>query len=191
MHTIEPFYNWRDRYTAEDDKLSPFYGNTYNEFAFETKIYNYYIHPQWDSIDSEDLYVKLLYADYFDNFAIIELLGEWNDAIESDVVQLRNNLIDPLMKEGIYRFILIGENVFNFHGEFDDYYQEWYEEVTENEGWIVGVNFREHVIKEMEKFNIRLYINLNDPFSSLKWRPYTPDQLFSSVNKILGNRLKE
>lgn len=184
MHEIEPFFNWRDKYTAEHDKLSPFYGNTYNEMVYETKIYNYFIHPQWDSIDSEDLYVKLLYTDYFDNFAIIELMGEWNDAIENDIELLLRNLIYPLMKEGIFQFILIGENVFNFHGDFDDHYAEWYHEVEENNGWIVGINFRAHVIDEMEKYNIPLYLHLRAPFTNVTWRRYEPQQVYESINSL-------
>ena len=191
MHEIEPHYNWRDKYTAEDDRRSPFFGNTYNELAYETKIYNYFIHPQWDSIESEDLYVKLLYADYFDCFAIIELLGEWNDAIENDIELLLRNLIYPLQQEGIHKFILIGENVLNFHGELDDYYAEWFEEIQNQNGWIVGLNFRQHVQDEMANYNITNYIQMQQPFNEIKWRPYEPQQVFESVENLLDNWLEQ
>ena len=59
MHTIEPFWHWRDIYCAENDKLSPFYKREYSEFEFSTTIYNYYIHPQWDDFGSETLYIKI------------------------------------------------------------------------------------------------------------------------------------
>jgi len=81
MHTVEPFYEWRDYYIASEDSNSPFFENTYSEFEFSNSIYNFYIHPQWDSIDSPTLFLKILFADYNDGFAIIELIGEWNDAI--------------------------------------------------------------------------------------------------------------
>lgn len=191
MHEIEPYYHWRDKYTAEEDKLSPFFGKTYNEMAYETKIYNYFIHPQWDSIGSEDLYVKLLYTDYYDDFAIIEFLGEWNDAIENDIELLLRNLIYPLQRNHIYKFILIGENIFNFHGEFDDHYVEWFEEVQDQNGWIVGVNFREHVQSEMKKYNITNFIQMHEPFDQIKWRPYKPQQVFESIEKLLDNWLEE
>ena len=61
MHDIEPWWGWRDEYTAENDPKSPFYGREYNEFLFTNKIYNYYIHPQWDFFGSETLYLKLIY----------------------------------------------------------------------------------------------------------------------------------
>ena len=191
MHEIEPHFNWRDKYSAEHDKLSPFYGRTYNELAYETKIYNYFIHPQWDSIGSEDLYVKIIYADYFDDYAIIELFGEWNDAIENDIELLLRNLIYPLMSNDIFKFILIGENILNFHGEIDDHYIEWFEEVQENDGWIVGLNFREHVIDEMSAFNITNYIQMQQPFNNIKWRPYEPQQVYESVENLLDNWLKQ
>ena len=50
MHEIEPYYHWRHLYMAEEDPLSPFFGQTYSEFEFSQTVYNYYIHPQWDEI---------------------------------------------------------------------------------------------------------------------------------------------
>ena len=40
------------------------------------------IHPQWDDIGSETLYAKILCAHYPNQYAIIELIGEWNDCIQ-------------------------------------------------------------------------------------------------------------
>lgn len=47
------------------------------------------------------------------------------------------------------KFILIGENVLNYHSSDDCYYQEWFEEVED--GWIILLNFREHVLNEFKK----------------------------------------
>lgn len=82
MHNIEPFYNWRHIYISEEDRLSPFYGRAYSEFEFSQTVYNYYIHPQWDDFGSRTLFLKVLLADYEEKYAIIELIGEWNDAVE-------------------------------------------------------------------------------------------------------------
>ena len=79
MHHLEPFYGWTDLYRSENDRSSPFYGREYSEFEFTNKIYNYAIHPQWDSFESPTLLLKVLYANYTKGYAIIELLGEWND----------------------------------------------------------------------------------------------------------------
>ena len=73
MHTIEPYFNWRDLYIASEDEKSPFYEREYNEFEFTHAIYDHLIHPQWDEIGSPTLFIKILFVDYDESFAIIEL----------------------------------------------------------------------------------------------------------------------
>ena len=123
MHNIEPFYNWRHIYVSEEDSRSPFFGRTYSEFEFSQTVYNYYIHPQWDDFGSKTLYLKIIYVDYELNFAVIELIGEWNDAIENDIMELKREVMDLLYKQGIVKYILIAENVLNFHSSDKEYYQ--------------------------------------------------------------------
>lgn len=101
MHTIEPYYNWRHLYTAEEDEQSPFFGHVYSEFEFSNTVYNYYIHPQWDEIGSRTLYLKIIFVDYDVNYAIIEMIGEWNDAIENDIQTLKRNVIDLLIAKNL------------------------------------------------------------------------------------------
>ena len=122
MQDLEPFYNWRGYYIAAEDPLSPFYGREYSEFEYTNTVYNYYIHPQWDEFGSNTLYLKILFTDYDRGFAIIEFIGEWNDALYNDIMFLKRDLIELMMKEGINKYILIGENVMNFHGSDDCYY---------------------------------------------------------------------
>ena len=185
MHDLEPYWRWRDYYTAEDDERSPFYGRVYSEFEYTNKIYNYYIHPQWDEIGSPTLFIKILFADYSEGFAIIELIGEWNDAIHNDIMFLKREIIDLMQVEGIYRFILIGENVLNFHADDDSYYEEWAEEVNDNGGWIVTINFREHVIEEMLRGNLNYHIHFNKKLNDFNWRKYTPEKLLEIVESNL------
>ena len=143
MHEIEPYYHWRHLYMAEEDAKSPFFGQTYSEFEFSQTVYNYYIHPQWDEIGSKTLYLKIIYADYEMGFAIIEMIGEWNDAIENDIMTLKREILEKLMDEGVYKFIFIGENIFNFHNGDRDYYEELYEELADENGWAVMVNMHQ------------------------------------------------
>jgi len=103
VHTIEPFYNWRDFYIASEDNESPFFGRLYNEFGFDHQIYNYLIHPQWDNIESSTLYLKILFVDYLEGAAIIELIGEWNDVIDNDIMLLKRQVIDQMLAHSIYR----------------------------------------------------------------------------------------
>jgi hypothetical protein len=150
MHEIEPFYNWEKYYKAEVDLRSPFFGRQYAE-QYESTIYGYYIHPQWDYIGSETLYVKLLFVDYSRRFAVIELFGEWNDTLHNDIMHLKRVVLDKLVRYGINQFILIGENILNFHGSDDCYYEEWFEDVEED-GWIAAINFRDFVQEEWKKY---------------------------------------
>ncbi len=189
MHTIEPFWKWRDFYTAETDGKSPFFGREYSEFEFSEKIYNYYIHPQWDYFGSDNLYMKLLYADYEQQSCVIELLGEWNDCIRNDIMFLKRDVIDVLTNHGINKFVLIGENVLNFFGSDNSYYEEWYEDIKDSGGWIVAVNFREHVIEDMMQEKVHHFININERYADLNWRKYRPHHLVAYVDDLLLKRI--
>ncbi|MFB0947750.1 MAG: hypothetical protein QMB24_16630, partial [Spirosomataceae bacterium] len=102
-------------YIAAEDKQSPFYGRSYGN-TYVNDIYGYYIDPEWDEIDSETLYCKLLYADYETATCVIELFGEWNDTLHNDSMHFKRKVVDKLTRSGIKRFILVGENLLQFHG---------------------------------------------------------------------------
>ena len=187
MHDIEPYYNWIHIYSAAEDELSPFYGREYSEFMFTHAVYNYLIHPQWDFFGSNTLYIKILYADYQDEFAIIELLGEWNDALYNDIMILKREVIELLQEEGIDKFILLGENVMNFHASDDSYYEEWFQE--SEEGWIAFVNFREHVLDEFRRARIDYFVNFGGELDELNWRKWSPRQLQERISGVLAKRL--
>ena len=67
------------------------------------------LHPQWDHFGSQTLFLKILYVDYSDRVAVIEMIGEWNDAIENDIMHLKNEVIDTLIDLEINKFIIIGK----------------------------------------------------------------------------------
>jgi hypothetical protein len=186
MHEIEPYYNWRHLYAAEEDERSPFYGREHSEFEFSQTVYNYYIHPQWDDFGSRTLYMKLLYADYEQGFAVIELIGEWNDAIENDIMTLRRDVTDNLFDEGITRFILIAENVLNFHSSDDCYYEEWYEQVSEEGGWVVMIGMPEQSQHDFKKARLARYIEL---IQYPNWRTLQPQLLFNLIDNHRMKRL--
>ena len=188
MHEIEPYYRWRDDYIASEDPLSPFVDTKYNEFEFDKQIYNYLIHPQWDFFGSQTLYLKVLYADYDLGFSIIEFIGEWNDALHNDIMTLKREIIELMVDEGLNKFILIGENILNFHSSDDCYYEEWFQDIED--GWIAGINFREHVISEFKRNNIDYYINLGGNLDDMAWRNLKPIQLFKNVERELSRRLE-
>ncbi|WP_134088843.1 hypothetical protein [Olivibacter sp. XZL3] len=187
MHEIEPFYRWRDDYIASEDELSPFYGTEYSEFEFDKQIYNFLLHPQWDYFGSNTLYLKILFADYEHQYAIIELIGEWNDAINNDIMLLKREVLELMIAEGINKFILIGENILNFHASDDCYYEEWFQEIED--GWIAGLNFRQHVIDEFKNSNIDYFINFGGNLDDMSWRNRKPVQVFRAVEEQLTKRL--
>ena len=190
MQDIEPFYRWRDRYIAAQDDRSPFYGRIYSEFEYSQTIYNYYIHPQWDNFGSPTLYAKVLYADYDQHYAIIELIGEWNDAVHNDSMFLKRELIDALMQAGLYRFIIIAENVLNFHGDQTDYYEEWYEDLQEYNGWAVIINLQEHVYREMRDARLDDYIHFGELFNDINWRPHEPHRIYEAIEGVLSQETR-
>ena len=186
MHNIEPFYNWRHIYTSEEDERSPFFGRTYSEFEYSQAVYNYYIHPQWDDFGSRTLYLKVLLADYDEKYAIIEMIGEWNDAVENDIMELKRDVLEKFMEEGIHKFILITENVLNFHSSGSDYYEELYDELSEENGWIVCLNMPEQTQYDFRRAKLSYYIEL---IELPDWRIYKPFHLFKKINERFAKRL--
>lgn len=186
MQDIEPFYNWRHMYTAEEDKQSPFFGRSYSEFEYSQTLYNFYIHPQWDDFGSRTLYMKILFADYEQHFVILELLGEWNDAIENDIMTLRRDVTDLLYKQGIYYFIIVAENVLNFHSSDDSYYEEWREQIEDEPGWVAILNMPEQSKYDFKKARLTNYVGL---IEMDQWRTLKPEIIFQAINSELSRRL--
>ncbi len=191
MHDIEPYYKWREYYISSDDEQSPFYKAKYDEFKFTNKIYNYYIHPQWDNFGSNTLYVKILLADYNAGVALIELIGEWNDILYNDIMYLKRNVIDPLIQNGVSKFTLFCENVLNFHGDDNSYYEEWWDDIKEDDGYIVFINTLLHVQQEMERAQLQYYVNVGDHFCEIDWRRKLPAQLLLEVQHRLNSQTKQ
>jgi hypothetical protein len=152
-------------------------------------MYDFVIHPDWDDIGCETLFLKVLFVDYADGCAVIELLGEWNDALHNDVMEFKRRVADPLLAEGIVRFVLVGDNLLNFHAEDPDYYAEWAEEVEQDGGWIVGLNFRDHVADEVARARLGRYIWSGPRFRATSWRAQDPLTLCQAVEVMVQKRL--
>jgi len=187
MHLVEPYYRWQEVYSSEIDEHSPYFEVEHSEFEFTDTIYGYCIHPQWDSIDSETLYLKVLYANYTTGSIIIEFIGEWNDTLHNDVMLLKRNLLDYYLLQGFQKFVLIGENVFNFHGSEDDYYEEWFDECED--GWLVAIGFQDHVLQEMSDFGIDYYFNYRGELELDNWRSFYPNKLIEKIDEVMSRRI--
>lgn len=186
MQDIAPFHRWLDDYDPTRDKKSPFYGRAYDEFRYTQKIYDHYIHPHWDEFGSQTMYLKILFADYEEGFAIFELIGEWNDCLYNDIMFLKRDVADELMQHGIRKFVIIAENVLNFHASDDCYYEEWYDDVKDEDGWICLVNLFPHVEEEMHDARLGYYMSFGKRLNEVNWRVLTPKGLVQKVEDIMG-----
>ncbi len=188
MHKIEPYYGWYRSYEVSEDERSPYFGKEYNYDLYTEEIYGYFIDPGWDFMGSETLYLKILFTDYERGFTIIEFIGEWNDALNNDIMHLKRNILEHMMGQGISKFILLGENVLNFHGSDDCYYEEWFEEL-EDPGWIAAVSFRDFVLEEMGSYNIDSYISFGGTLQIKNWRTMQPRTFFELVRNQINRRI--
>ena len=190
MHDIEPHFQWRERYRAEDDDASPFYGRQYSQFGFPNRVYNYLIHPQWDEFGAETLYLKILYVDYDQRYAIIELIGEWNDAVHNDSMHLKREVIDHLVREGISKYILVMEGVLNYHGSDTDYYEEWFDEIGDDDGWIALLNVHHQVRQELDQTGLDSYLHYGDYLNNITWRPQKPQRMYEAIEGVLSTGVR-
>lgn len=189
MHDIEPHFGWLQYYDSTEDENSPFYGKEHSLFEYPDNIYGYCIHPQWDFIGSETLYIKILYINYHIDTAVIECIGEWNDTLHNDIMHLKRNIIDRLLRKGIRKFILVGEQVFNFHGAEDDYYEEWFEDIDDEGGYIVGMGFRDFIHDEWTQFGVDNFIIYGGPLEMDDWRVHAPLKLCQKVDGLVRRRI--
>ncbi|MFN0013145.1 MAG: hypothetical protein ACKVU2_01240 [Saprospiraceae bacterium] len=186
MHDIEPHFRWRDLYIASEDKYSPFFGRKYSEFYDSNLLYNFFLHPEWDEFGSSTLYAKILFTDYDARYTFIELIGEWNDAVHNDIMFLKREIVDILLKQGIDKFVFFCENVLNFHAGDEDYYAEWAEDVREYGGWIVLLNIRQHVEEEMQDARLDQFLHFGADYNDLHWQVLKPEIVFDLIAHKLG-----
>lgn len=179
MTDIEPFYGWRKYYISNQDVNSPFYGTFYSN-PQNNQLMSYSINPDWRSINSETLFCEILFSDYINGFCIIEMFGEWNDALNNDIMYLKSIVFDKLTKSGINKFILICENVFQYHGGDVDYYEELEDDL--NQGWIVLMNLPQFLYQEFKRVGNDQYLNYGQSFEVLNWRTFKPFKLYLEIN---------
>jgi hypothetical protein len=172
---------------ASRDPRSPFYGYDNSEVFFTDTIYDHVIHPQWDNFGAETLFIKQLYTDYEEGYTILEFMGEWNDVLHNDIMNLKRDVLEPMMLEGIMHFILIGENLLNFHADMSDYYEEWFDEVEE--GWIALINFRDHVLREISDYSLDQYLIFGGDLDDFDWQRLAPKKMFAQVKNVVERRL--
>ena len=126
-------------------------------------------------------------VDYSAHYAVIELFGEWNDTLHNDIMFLKRTVIDYLVEKGINQYILIGENILQFHGGETDYYEEWFEDIED--GWIAAVSFRDFILEEFRRYHLDSYINFGGTLQIENWRTIKPNLFYDLVKGLIMKRL--
>ena len=187
LRDIEPFYGWLPLYDPKQDERSPFYEIEHNLFYFDRSINHIPAHPLWEDFGSESLLLKILFVNYEEGYAVIELFGEWNDLYDNDFKLLAENVLTFLIDHGINRYMLICENVFNTYLEADDYYAAIQEELED--GWICLLRARPRVKEEMEAYGMSSYVFWSEKLDALPWRTLKPPQLLAAVEQLMSRLL--
>lgn len=128
-----------------------------------------------------------MFADYEYGYCIIELLGEWNDLHENDFRLLKRHVLESMLENGIHKFILVCENVFNGYFDADDYYQELHEEMEE--GWAVLLRARPGLRQELERYGLSGYFYWSEALDALNWRKLKPWALFEAIEGAMSKML--
>ncbi|HTQ26615.1 MAG TPA: hypothetical protein VMI35_00730, partial [Puia sp.] len=79
------------------------------------------------------------------------------------------------------------ENVLNFHSGDKDYYEEWFDEINDREGWVVILNMPEQTQYDFRRAKLNRYLELMEIDN---WRVYKPFHLFKKIDQQLLNRLQ-
>lgn len=189
MVAIQPFYHWREYYDPELDRKSPFHYPRYQDTMQFSVSYNQVIHPEWEDIGSEGLFMKVLFADYYEGCAILEGMGDWNDCTDIDIKSILENLIHPLFQEGVSRFLLIGENILNFHGDYPDYYEEIRDLLEDDGGYFMLLNLRQHVIEEMKSHEVNHFTWMGEQMQLVNWRTMQPLHVVAAAEEKITKQL--
>lgn len=191
MHTIEPFIKWNKFYMSSEDKNSPFFGKTYNNDLYSQKVYNYFIHSEWDDMGSSTLYAKIIFVDYEESYAFIELIGEWNDCLYNDVMYLKRNIVDNLVFHKVFNIFIFCEHVFNFHSSDNSYYEEWWDDVKDDNGNIIFLNTRKHIWEEMQSVQIQYYAHFGEDYNDFEWQNKTPKMVYQEILEMQNSLTKQ
>ena len=138
------------------------------------------------SIEFFDLTIPILALHTFFTLKLVPLGIKPHAMHPNDIMNIKREVADKFMAEGIYKFILIAENVLNFHSGDKDYYEEWTEETGEQNGWVICINMPEQTQYDFRRAKLDRYIGLME---QPDWRIYKPFHLFKLVSSLQERRL--
>ena len=103
----------------------------------------------------------------------------------------KRDVADVFMLKGIHKFILITDNVLNSFSDDDSYYEEWYEDVSDHDGWLVFLQMRPHVLEEFKRIRLSYFAHYGEDFDNIPWRKLAPVHLLEAVERCIGKYLKD
>jgi hypothetical protein len=103
---------------------------------------------------------------------------------------LKRNLIDRLIDAGITKYVLCCDHVLNFHSSDSSYYEEWYDDIKEEGGWICYIESLDHVKKELETQNLQFYINFGEDYDDINWRKTKPKNIILRIEELLSRQTR-
>lgn len=104
---------------------------------------------------------------------------------------LKRYFADRLISNEINKFILLCDNVLNFHGSDNCYYEEWWDDIKDDDGWICLVNTLDHVLDEMESSQVHHYCDCGEDFMEINWRKKNPRHTFAELTQIRLQKTKQ
>lgn len=100
---------------------------------------------------------------------------------------LKRDVADVLIEKGINKFILLCDNVLNFHGSDDCYYEEWWDDIKDAGGWVCMVNSFDHVATEMKRTRLQYYTHFGAVFNDVNWHNKLPEMVFQEITGRLAH----
>ena len=67
--------------------------------------------------------------------------------------------------------------------------ERWQTANSTRYGWIIMLNFREHVLSEFKQHNLDYYFLSGGELNDFNWRRFSPGQLFGNLCKVVQKRL--
>ena len=112
---------------------------------------------------------------YGREMAYSQALQSWSAGLEPSA-EMNPVLLKP-KGDSISEVIHLGKSVGTSKAR--NYYEEWYNEIYK--GWITLINFKQHVLNEMNKISLHKFMNQKTKW--VNWRTFNPNQLHKLIEK--------
>jgi hypothetical protein len=74
----------------------------------------------------------------------------------------------------------------NFHSSDDCYYEEWYEDIADEGGWVTMLGLPEQSRYDFTRAGVNRYVLLTDVE---EWRTYSAMNLYAKIDNLMVRRI--